>query len=72
MPLVIKLLFPVPPSDTPIFPTTILSALIFVMFFPMPKNAAAVTLPPVTMSVVEIPKILLDVPAGVILFAILI
>jgi len=42
------------------------------MFFPIPKNADAVTLPPVTMSVVEIPKILLDVPAGVILFAILI
>ena len=60
-----------PPLATPSVPVVILVATIFVMFFPTPINVAAVMLPPVSMSPVETPKILLDVPAGVILFAIL-
>ena len=70
--LVIKLLLPVPPLATPRFPVVRLLALMLVMLFPAPINVAAVTLPPVTMSPDETPKILLDVPPGVILFAILI
>jgi hypothetical protein len=38
----------------------------------MPKNDEAVILPPVIISPVAIPKSVLDVPAGVILLAILI
>jgi hypothetical protein len=72
MALLIKLLLPVPPRATTSFPDVILFAVRFVMVFPAPIKEAPVILPPVTMSPVATPKRLLDVPAGVILFAILI